>query len=117
MRTIAWISAFALTSSLGLAAETAVHSAKVNLPDNVRWAGKTLAGGRYTVSWQGEPDKLQITISKGHEVVAEGRGRLEESKIRFRDDAVVLKRDGSGPSLLTEIDLHGKTAALVLEAS
>ncbi len=115
MRTIGWISAFVFASAGGLAL-AAQESAKVNIPD-ASWAGKALTGGRYTVSWQGEPGNVQVTLSKGRQVVATGKGRLETSKIKFRDDAVVLRRDGSGASVLTEIDIHGSTTALILEHS
>ncbi len=117
MRKVAWISVCVFVAAAGLAGAATRQSKKVDFPDNVLWAGKTLHGGEYTVRWQGDPGNLDVKILDGHQLLAEGRGHLATSKTRYPNDAVVTRRDGSGTPVLTEIELGGKTTALVLGQS
>ncbi len=112
-----WISAWVFVASAGLAAAATPQSKKVDFPDTVRWAGKTLHSGQHTVAWQGDPGNLDVKILDGNKLLAEGRGRLETSKTKYDNDAVVTHEAGSGTPVLTGIELGGRTAELVFAQS
>ncbi len=117
MRKVVWISAFVFAAATGIALAGPKQSAKVDIPDKATFAGKTLPAGQYTISWHGDPSDIDVTFRKGHRVVAEGHGRLETSTIKYRDDAVVTRQNTSGAPALTEIELGGRNAALILQHS
>ncbi len=117
VRKAAFISAFVFAASAGLAMAASPQSKKVEFPDNVSWAGKTLHNGEYTVRWDGDPGNLDVKILDGSRVVAEGRGRLQTTKEKFASDAVVTRQSASGTPALTEIELGGRTTELVLAQS
>ncbi len=115
MRKVSWISACVFTAAAGLAFAASRQSARVDLPDSVKWAGKTLRAGEYTVSWQGDPAHLDVRILNGqNKPVAEGQGHLQTANRKYADDAVVTRQQGPGAPVLTEIELGGSTSALVL---
>jgi len=117
MRKAVWMSAFVFAAAAGLAVAGTKRSAKVDTPDPATWAGKTLAAGEYTFKWQGDAGNVDVTVLRGNEVVAQGKGRLEERKTKSPDDAVVTRKEGSGAPALTEIEMAGRTTVLVLAHS
>ncbi len=117
MRKVVWISAFVFAAATGIALAGTKQSAKIDIPDKASFAGKTLPAGNYTIRWQGDPSNVDVTFMKGHQLMAEGHGRLETSKIKYRDDAVVTRKDASGAPVLTEIELGGRKLDLVLQHS
>jgi hypothetical protein len=117
MRKIVWMSVFVFASATGFALAATTEHAKFNMPDKATFGGKTLPAGNYTVSWTGNPANLDVTISKGHDVLAEGKGKIQEAQRKYNDDAVVYHREASGTPALEEIEFGGKRMALVLQHS
>jgi len=60
---------------------------------------------------------LDVTILRGRQVVAEGKGHLEQLKAKSPNNAVVARPQESGPRQLTKIQFGGKTTVLVLAES
>jgi hypothetical protein len=112
-----WIAVLVCVASSGLALAGPMQSAKVEIPYEASWAGKTIPAGEYTFKWQGEGDAVAVTILRGHAVVAEGKGRIEEQKAKSPSDAVVARPQDSGPRLLSKIQFGGKSMVLVLAQS
>jgi hypothetical protein len=93
------------------------ESAKVEIPYQVAWAGKVLPAGEYTFKWQEQGDGLDVTIMQGREVMAKGRGRLEQQPTKSEYSAVGTSRDADGSRVLTQVFFRGKAEVLVLAES
>ncbi len=110
-------SAFALAAGEAAATVGAKQSKKVELFQGTSWNGKPLPAGEYKIVWQEDGSDLKVTVMNGHQVVAEGRGRLEERGVKARHDAVVSRAAGSGEMNLAELQLAGKKEVLVFAGS
>ncbi len=117
VRKIVGISALAFAAMAGLASADVKESVKVEIPYEVSWAGKVLPAGAYTFEWQGEAASLEVTVRRGQKVVAQGRGKLDEVKIKSEANAVGTRRDADGARVLTHVDFRGKTTILTLAQS
>ena len=117
MRKTVWVVAFVLAATAGFAVAATMQSAKVEIPYDASWAGKSLPAGQYTFRWQGDAENLDVTVLRGRQVVAEGRGRLEQAKAKAPNNAVVALPQESGPRLLTRIQFGGKDTVLILTQS
>jgi hypothetical protein len=116
-RTAVWISAFALAVAASPAMAGSKHSGSIELLEKATLNGKELPAGEYKVTWDGDGGDVKVTVSSGHTVVAEARGRLEESKVRSDANQAVSKRDGSGAMVLTELHFAGKKEVLIFSVS
>ena len=122
-----WIFALALAVAAGGAAAAAAgdaaatvgtkQSKKVELFQSTTWNGKPLPAGEYKIVWQGDGSDLKVSVMNGHQVVAEGRGRLEERGVKARNDAIISRAGGSGEMSLAELQLAGKKEVLVFAGS
>jgi hypothetical protein len=117
VRKTLWTSALVFAVTAGVAVAGTKESVKVEVPYEVSWAGKALPAGEYTFEWQGEASDLDVTVRRGRQVVAQGRGKLEEAKTKSEANAVGTRRDPSGARVLTHVDFRGKTAILTLAES
>jgi len=118
MRKIVWISVFVLAATAALATAASQQSAKVQIPYEASWAGKTLPAGEYTVKWMGDTnDDVDVKILRGREVLAEGKGRIEQLGAKSPYNAVVARPQESGLRELSKIQFGGKTTVLVLAES
>jgi hypothetical protein len=117
MRKILSVALLLCVASAGFALAAEKQSAKVEIPYDSSWAGKTIPAGEYTFKWQGEGDDVAVTILRGHQVVAEGKGHIEQLKAKAPNDAVVARPQDSGPRLLSKIEFGGKSMVLVLAQS
>ncbi len=121
-RRVSWMSALVFVASAGLAAvstpqsKVTSQSKKVDFPDTVTLAGKTVPSGDHTVVWQGDRSNLDVKILDGKKLLAESRGQIQDSKTKHENDAVVTYQ-GSGTPVLTEIDFGGQTTTLVFKKS
>ncbi len=93
------------------------QSRKVELFQSTSWNGKPLPAGEYKIVWQEDGSDLKVTVINGHQVVAEGRGRLEERPVKARNDAVISRAAASGEMSLAELQLAGKKEVLVFAGS
>jgi hypothetical protein len=117
MRIAVWISAFALAAAAIPAAAGSQHSGGMELLEKATLNGKELPAGEYKVTWEGDGGDVKVTVLSGHNVMAEGRGRLEERKVTSDVNEAVTKRDGSGAMVITELHFAGKKEVLILSAS
>ena len=117
MRKSLWIAALAFFAAGSLAAAAGKESAKVEIPYQVSWAGKVLPAGEYTFRWQDDGSGLDVTILRGKEVMAKGRGRIQEEPTKSDYNAVGTDREESGSRVLTQVFFRGKSTVLVLEQS
>jgi hypothetical protein len=113
-RKAVWISAFVFAITAGAAVAGTRESAKVEVPYDVSWAGKVLPAGEYTFEWQGDAAEVDVTVRRGHQVVAQGHGRLEEAQQKSSANAVGTRRDTSGARVLTHVDFRGTATVLKL---
>ncbi len=111
------IAAFVLAATAGFALAANKESARVEVPYDVSWAGKVLPAGAYTFEWQGDTAQLDVTVRRGDQVMAQGRGRLEQLPSKSAANAVGTRRDDSGARILTHVDFKGKTTILTLAQS
>jgi len=117
MRKFVWIAMLMFAGSAALAVAAPKQSMKVEIPYDYAWAGKTLPAGEYTFRWEGDSGDVGVTVLRGHQVVAEGKGRIEQEKTKAVYDAVVARPQDSGPRLLSRIQFGGKSMVLVLAQS
>ncbi len=117
MRKRVWIAALAFFAAASIAAAAGQDSAKVEIPYQVTWAGKVLPAGEYTFKWQDDGSGLDVTILHGKELMAKGRGRIEEQPTKSDSNAVGTSRQDSGSRVLTQVFFRGKSTVLVLEQS
>ncbi len=114
-----WVAALALavSASVAFAAATKQQSKRIELLQGSSWKGTKLPAGDYRVVWQEDGADLKVSVVSGHNVVVEGRGRIEERPEKARFDAVVSRQDGSGEMALAELLLGGKKEVLVFAGS
>jgi hypothetical protein len=117
VRRTVWIVAFVFAATAGFAVAGTQQSARVEVPYEVSWAGKVLPAGEYTFKWQGDAADVDVTVLRGSQVVAQGRGRLEQLQKKSPANAVGTRRDDSGARTLTHVDFGGKTTILMLAQS
>ncbi|HXY38212.1 MAG TPA: hypothetical protein VEQ10_00995 [Vicinamibacteria bacterium] len=116
---LAVAAASAAAAAAGDAAATVgtKQSKTVELFQGTSWNGRPLPAGDYKILWQEDGSDLKVTVMNGHQVVAEGRGRLEERPVKARNDAVISRANGSGEMNLAELQLAGKKEVLVFSGS
>jgi hypothetical protein len=77
----------------------------VTFGDNVKIGNVMLTAGHYKVSVVGD----EVTIKRGHDVVAQVKGRLEQRDQKFTQTAVVI-----GPDMqVQQIEFGGDTQVLI----
>jgi hypothetical protein len=101
-------------AALVLVAGSAFAASKGSLalqhPTNV--AGKQLAGGEYTVRWDGTGDQVDLKIYQGRKVVASTPARLVKVEHPPTNNSAVVNVSPDGSSSLAEIRFAGKNYAL-----
>jgi hypothetical protein len=107
----------ALCLATGAVGASSRQSAKVELPEATSLNGTQLSAGTYTLSWTGEGPEVAVTIKKGGKVVAETRGKFVDIGRKAEDDAVVVKRDAGGGTILTKVQFGGRKSVLVFAGS
>lgn len=112
-----YVSAIVLAAT-GLAVAGEKQSATLEIADKAIWSGKEITPGRYQVAWDGESGNVKVTLTRGHKVVAEGQGRVEQRKEASADSGVLSRRDGSGGTpVISEVHFAKKNTVLVLAGS
>ncbi|HSS97927.1 MAG TPA: hypothetical protein VLK33_12895 [Terriglobales bacterium] len=91
----------------------AANKTSIYLTKDAVVGGKTLPAGRYTVTWEGQGQNLDLSIAKGKEVVVKTPARMSDLPQPAANNAVVTK-DVNGMTSLSEIQISGKKFSLEL---
>jgi len=107
--TLLAMAALFATSAFAAANKTSIHITK-----DVVIAGKTLTPGTYTVTWEGQGQNVDLSVSKGKEVVVKTPAHLSDVQIPTANNAVVTKDNPDGTQSLSQIQISGKKFVLEL---
>lgn len=97
-----------------VAAVAADGAGKFVVRDQVQMNGKPLAAGEYKITWQGNGNKVDITVLKNNKPVATTTAKVTELEAPAPYDSVMLRTEGNNKNL-TEIRFGGKKSAIVFE--
>lgn len=75
---------------------------------------KTLSAGKYTASWEGQGPNIDLSISRGKEVVATVPAHLVDLPRPLIAGATIVKTNPDGSTVLSEIQISGKKYVLEL---
>jgi len=95
-----------------LAAGTALAST-FNVPYSGKMAGAKIEAGRYNITWQANSPDVTVTVSKGKEVVATAKGRMESRSTKYQRNMVVYSTNSDGSQTITELRIGGTNSAIV----
>jgi hypothetical protein len=73
--------------------------------------GQEVPAGDYQLRWEGTGSNVEVSFMQGKKVVTKAPAKLVELKSAFGNDASVIDRGSSTPSL-TEVRFAGKKYAL-----
>ncbi|HEY6129745.1 MAG TPA: hypothetical protein VIW23_16350 [Candidatus Acidoferrum sp.] len=82
--------------------------ASVNLFEDVKVNGKTLAPGKYKVEWDGTGSNVQVSIRQGKETIATLPGRIEPTETAPANTGYGTKQQDDGSKSLTSVFFAGK---------
>jgi hypothetical protein len=118
MKFTTWSKSLVLVSALLLAVSASAEKAKLQLSNPVLLNGTTLKPGDYKLEWEGTGPTVELSIKQGKNVVAKVSARVVGLDMPGANDAVLTKKNVSGPNSLSGIRFQGKKFALQLgEAS
>ena len=73
--------------------------------------GQAVPAGEYQLRWEGTGSNVEVSFMQGKKVVTKAPAKVVELKSTFGNDAAVIDRSSSTPSL-TEVRFAGKKYAL-----
>ncbi len=97
-----------------VAAVAADGAGKFVVRDNVQLNGTQLSAGEYKITWQGNGDKVDVTVLKNNKKVTTTSAKVTELDAPSPYDSVMLRTDGNNKNV-TEIRFGGKKSAIVFE--
>ena len=83
----------------------------LHLSQPAQVSGQTVPAGEYQLRWEGTGSNVEVSFLQGKTVVAKAPAKVVELKSAFGNDASVIDRGSSTPSL-TEVRFAGKKYAL-----
>jgi hypothetical protein len=92
----------------------AANKASVEINKDVVVGGKTLAAGKYTVTWEGQGQNVDLSVAKGKQLIVKTPAHLLDLPRISANDAVVVKDNPDGTRALSQIQISGKKYALEL---
>jgi hypothetical protein len=92
----------------------ASNKGSLQIGEPVAVAGKQLAAGHYSLTWEGSGSNVQLSIMQGKNVVATVPARVVEMDRSSINSSAVLKTNGDGSKSLSEIRFSGKKYALAI---
>jgi hypothetical protein len=117
-RNVLLLSAAALLAAgASSAVDSGSHSAEVKLDTATTVSGKLLSPGDYRFSWSEATNKVDVTIEKGHEVVAKAEASVKELPQPPSEKEVISRTTKTGSRVLEQLRLRGDTTALVFSGS
>jgi hypothetical protein len=90
----------------------AANKESLKVFDPVQVSGKQLPAGNYTVTWEGTGPSVDVTITRGKDVVAKTSARLQDLPKAPSKTGLVTKGNADGTRSLSEIQFGGKKYAL-----
>jgi hypothetical protein len=90
----------------------AANKESLKVFDPVQVSGTQLPAGNYTVTWEGTGPSVDVTITRGKDVVAKTSARLQDLPKAPSRTGLVTKRNADGTRSLSEIQFGGKKYAL-----
>jgi hypothetical protein len=90
-------------------------SENVSLQSSIVINGSQVDPGRYEIKWASNSPTAVMTVLKGGKVVVEARGKFVEKGAKAEETVITTQQDGSGRSVLKEIQFRGRTQAIVFE--
>ena len=106
------ISALVAVALLLTTAAVAANKESLKVFDPVQVSGKQLPAGNYTVTWEGTGPSVDVTITRGKDVVAKTSARLQDLPKAPSQSGIVTKGNADGSRSLSEIQFGGKKYAL-----
>jgi hypothetical protein len=92
----------------------AANKASVEINKDVVVGGKTLAAGKYTVTWEGQGQNVDLSVAKGKQLIVKTPAHILDLPRISANDAVVVKDNPDGTRALFQIQISGKKYALEL---
>jgi hypothetical protein len=92
----------------------AANKASVEINKDVVVGGKTLVAGKYTVTWEGQGQNVDLSVAKGKQLIVKTPAHLLDLPRISANDAVVVKDNPDGTCALSQIQFSGKKYALEL---
>ncbi|MFY9911788.1 MAG: hypothetical protein WCF22_19985 [Candidatus Sulfotelmatobacter sp.] len=106
--------ALALLLATGAFAAT---KASLELNDPVKVNGTTLKPGNYKVQWEGSGPNVELSITKGKQIVAKATAHMVDLPTPAANTAAVTVKNDDGPNSLTGLRFQGKKFALDLSGA
>jgi len=95
----------------------AANKTSIQVNNGVTVGGKTLSPGKYTVTWEGQGQNVDLTVIKGKELIVKTPARLLDLPGVSANNAVVVKDNPDGTRALSQIQISGKKFVLDLGSS
>jgi hypothetical protein len=108
------ISALLAMAVLFATSAFAANKTSIELKRDAVVAGKTLTAGKYNVTWEGQGQNVDLSVTKGKEVVVKTPAHLLDLPTVAANDALVMKDNTDGTRTLSQIQISGKKFALDL---
>ena len=90
----------------------ASNKTSIEVKKDVVVGGKTLSAGKYTVTWEGQGQNVDLSVAKGKELIVKTPAHLLDLPRISANDAVVVKENPDGTRALSQIQISGKKFAL-----
>jgi hypothetical protein len=91
------------------------EKASVKLYEDVKVNGKTLAAGKYDLSWEGSGANVQVSVRQGKETIATIPAQIETTNSAPTSAGYSTKKEDDGSKLLTSVFFAGKKYTLNLD--
>jgi hypothetical protein len=104
----------ALAVLFAVPAFAAGNKASLEITRDTVIAGKRLSPGKYQLTWQGQGPDVDLSVTKGKEVVVTTPARLLDLPRASVTNAVNVKENPDGSATLSQIQISGKKYALEL---
>ncbi len=101
----------ALAVLMATSAFAGSNKGSLHLSQAAQVNGQAVPAGEYQLRWEGTGSNVEVSFLQGKTVVAKAPAKVVELKSTFGNDAAVIDRGTSTPSL-TEVRFAGKKYAL-----
>ena len=92
----------------------AANKASLSISSDTVVGGKTLSAGKYNVTWEGQGQNVDLSVSKGKELIVKTPARLLDLPTASANSAAVVKSNPDGTRALSQIQISGKKFVLDL---
>jgi len=90
----------------------AANKASIEITKDTVVGNKTLSAGKYTLTWEGGGQNVELSIAHGKQVLVKAPARVLDLPRVSANDAVVTKDNSDGTRALSQIQFGGKKFAL-----